>query len=167
MNSKIIIGVFASVLLLGALLWFVRSGTSDTAAVSLTSGSALSAEETYFDFGTISMAAGNVSHAFWVKNAGSEPVVLEKMYTSCMCTSASFLKDGKVRGPYGMPGHNSFIPKISETLGPDEEAVIEAVFDPAAHGPAGVGLAERSVYIETNSAESPTLELTFRAEVTR
>ncbi|MBI2039254.1 MAG: DUF1573 domain-containing protein [Candidatus Niyogibacteria bacterium] len=167
MNSKIIIGVFASVLLLAGLLWIARSDLQNTAAVSLASRSALSAEEADFDFGTISMAAGNVSHAFRVKNAGSEPIAIEKMYTSCMCTTATLTKGAQTFGPYGMPGHNSFIPRMNETLGPNAEAVIEAVFDPAAHGPAGVGLAERSVYIETNSAGAPTLELTFRAEVTR
>ena len=45
--------------------------------------------------------------------------------------------------------------------------MLEAVFDPAAHGPSGVGLAQRYVYLETNSAKSPKLEISFQAMVTR
>ena len=112
------------------------------------------------------MASGKVSHVFAVKNTGTEPVVIEKIYTSCMCTAATLTKGERTFGPFSMPSHG-FIPKIGMTLESGEEAAIEAVFDPAAHGPAGVGLAERVVYLETNAAKSPTLELTFRASVIR
>ena len=89
--------------------------------------------------------------------------MINKMYTSCMCTTATLIINGKIFGPYGMQGHG-FIPKINEALAPGEEAQIEAIFDPAAHGPAGVGPIERLIYIESSNA--PTLELTISAVVT-
>ncbi|MBI2317113.1 MAG: hypothetical protein HYU75_08940 [Betaproteobacteria bacterium] len=62
-----------------------------------------------------------------------------------------------------MPGHG-YIPALNEPLAPNEDAMIEIVFDPAAHGPAGVGPIERVVTIENNAA--PPLELALSAVVT-
>jgi len=109
------------------------------------------------------MATGKVNHAFKIRNAGIEPVVIGKMYTSCMCTTASLTIDGKQFGPYGMPGHG-FVPKIGQTINPNEEATVEVVFDPAAHGPAGVGRIQRAITIEHNAGQP--VELLFDAIVT-
>ena len=61
-----------------------------------------------------------------------------------------------------MPGHG-FGPKIDETFLPGEEAVIEVIFDPSAHGPAGIGTVERAVYLENDSGL--LLELLIKAVV--
>ncbi|MDP1719096.1 MAG: DUF1573 domain-containing protein, partial [bacterium] len=127
------------------------------------SAGALNAEETSFDFGSISMAAGKVTHMFKIKNATAEPVIVGKIYTSCMCTAASLINDGRRLGPFGMPAHGA-IPSIDEQIKPGGEAVVEVVFDPAAHGPAGVGTIQRVVTLE-NNAGAP-LELKFAAVVT-
>jgi len=63
-----------------------------------------------------------------------------------------------------MPGHAG-PSKTNITVKPGESVVVETIFDPAAHGPSGVGLAERSVYLESNSQKSPKLELKFSAVV--
>ncbi len=112
--------------------------------------SALATEETLFDFGTVSMGRGNVGHDFKVRNESGEPVEIEKIYTSCMCTAAYFVKDGKKLGPFGMLGHG-FVPSLRKKIEPGEEIVIAVVFDPAAHGPAGVGPVEREIYLEGKS----------------
>ena len=109
------------------------------------------------------MAAGKVSRAFTIKNTGTGSVMIEKIYTSCMCTAAKLTHNDKQFGPYGMPGHG-VIPRISESLATNDEATVEVVFDPAAHGPSGVGRIDRVVVIE-NSAGEP-LELAIRATVT-
>ena len=126
------------------------------------SGNVLSAQELLFDFGTISMAAGNVTHEFTINNSGTEPITIKRLYTSCMCTTASLITSQERIGPFGMPGHG-FMPRLNETILSGEEAIIEVVFDPTAHGPAGIGLAERVVYVE-NNAGSP-LQLKFKAMV--
>lgn len=105
------------------------------------------------------MAAGKVEHSFKIKNAGAEPVIIAKMYTSCMCTTASLLKNGKQFGPYGMPGHG-LIPKLNKLINPNEEAIVKIVFDPAAHGPAGVGKIQREITIENNTDQPLTLQFT-------
>lgn len=164
MNKTNVIGIVIAVAILGGIVWMARPDSgNNTASLPLSSAGTLKAEETNFDFGQISMAAGKVKHMFKIKNTGSGPVAIGKMYTSCMCTTAKLMMDNKQFGPYGMPGHG-FAPKINETMGPEEEATVEVIFDPAAHGPAGVGFIQRVVYLE-NDAGGP-LELRFSATVT-
>lgn len=163
--NKITIGIAAGVIAFAGIVWAMRPSSGDSVAVPSVSSSAgaISAEEENFDFGTVSMAAGKVSHLFRVKNTSQEAVVIEKMYTSCMCTSAALEIAGKAFGPYGMPGHG-FVPSIGEAVAPGAEAVVNVVFDPAAHGPAGVGRIQRAIIIENNAGEP--LELGFTALVT-
>ncbi len=123
----------------------------------------LSTSETAYDFGSISMKNGKVTHAFMVKNETGAPVTIAKMYSSCMCTSASLLRAGETYGPFGMPGHGA-IPRIDQTLAPGEEATVEVVFDPNAHGPAGVGFIRRVVYLEGTAGDK--FELRISANVT-
>ena|SRR3989338_2833287 len=173
-NKKIIylITGLAVVLLSIFLIVSIKDGASVSSVNNKENKSelvgALYAEEKYFDFGDISMKNGNVSREFKIENKGEGPVVINKVYTSCMCTSAFIIDEtGKKRGPFSMPGHGGGPAKTNIEVPAGKSAVIEAVFDPAAHGPAGVGLAERSVYIETNSPMSPRLEFSFKAAVSR
>ena len=122
----------------------------------------MSAAETSYDFGTVPMSKGKVTHIFKVTNSSAGPVIVSKLYTSCMCTEASLITEDKRLGPFGMPGHG-FIPKINESFNPNEEAEVEVVFDPAAHGPAGIGKIERLVTIEVENG-SP-VEFMFSAFV--
>ena len=160
-----LISILFSALALAGLIWFARADKAGTVKQDPTATvlSALIAPETSYDFGLVSMAKGTVEKIFKIKNTGSSPAVIEKISTSCMCTEASLIKSGREVGPFGMPGHG-FIPKINESLAPGEEAEIKVVFDPAAHGPAGVGFIERIVYIEER--DRLPLELKIRATVT-
>jgi hypothetical protein len=92
----------------------------------------------------------------------AENAVIRKIYTSCMCTEARLLLGGEVYGPFGMQGHGS-IPVINKIVAPNEEAKVEVTFDPAAHGPAGIGKIDRTVFIE-NGGGVP-VELHFTAFV--
>ena len=160
-NKKgIIVSVLAIALVLGGLIWFSRGSGRNNRQENLNSsgGGKLSAEESTFDFGTVSMSAGKVSHTFKIKNDGTELAIITKLYTSCMCTSAELMVGGKRLGPFGMPGHG-FIPSINQTVNAGESAEILVTFDPAAHGPAGVGPTNRTVYIEQKSGAEMRLEI--------
>lgn len=165
------IGIILFLLVLGGLIWVARpSGSADTASAPEADTKAraeagpLATEESEFDFGEVSMADGTVSHIFVVTNALNAPVTVRQVYTSCMCTTATLgVGAGKNLGPYGMPGHG-FTPRIKETIAPGKEFTVTAIFDPAAHGPAGVGRVERVVTIEYD--EGGPLELSFSATVT-
>ncbi len=155
------------VLALGGIALLMQSqsnGPSTAGAANSELGpSPLSVAETFFDFGTVSMGKGTVTHTFTIKNTLANPVKLTRLYTSCMCTKATYRSVSTTMGPFGMQGH-AFVPPLNVMLGSGETADIEAVFDPAAHGPAGVGQIARTVYLETESGAP--VELNFKAMVT-
>lgn len=80
-----------------------------------------------------------------------------------MCTTATIKKGEFSFGPFGMPGHGVNF-GLNQVVNPGEEIVIVAEFDPAAHGPAGVGPIERAVRVEIENGEP--LEFEFKAIVT-
>lgn len=158
-----------SAVILAIIIGFVwisrRSSENQNSQASLAGPSAFAIIESSFDFGKISMAKGKVSHDFLIKNSGIKSVNITKIYTSCMCTTAILkMSSGKEFGPYGMPGHGGFAPAINQIVAPGEETTVKAIFDPAAHGPAGVGLIERAVYVENDSGKP--VEIQFKAIVT-
>ncbi len=162
--NKTILLIAVAVLVLGGLVWIARPNSQDSEASSTPSNGTLTVEEANnYDFGTISMAAGKVTHQFKIKNTGADAVTINKMYTSCMCTTATLLIGDKKFGPYGMPGHGA-TPKINKAVNPNEEISVDVVFDPAAHGPAGVGRIQRAITIENNAGQP--VELQFVAVVT-
>lgn len=169
-RAKVIAGVGAFILLLGGLIFAAmpkpaaNTATVETRSIGSTSSAGrLAALTMAYNFGSISMARGKVSHRYLIRNTGAGPILIRKVYTSCMCTTAELVKGEKRSGPYGMPGHGR-IPTINEPMKPGEDIIIEVVFDPAAHGPAGIGPVNRVVTVE-NSAGRP-LELVLAASVT-
>lgn len=163
--NKILIGGLLGILVLAGLIWIARPGAESAASVpAATSNGVLAVQETSnYEFGTISMAAGEVSRMFTITNTSDEAVVINKIYTSCMCTTAMLSVGERRFGPYGMPGHGA-IPNIGQSIEPGAEVTVEVVFDPAAHGPAGVGKIARTVTIENNAGQP--VELQFSAVVT-
>lgn len=170
-KTKIIGGAVAVILALGGAIIYAQPGPAKKsmtavemvrADTAINSAGRLTATETKFSFGPISMARGKVTHRYPIKNVGTEPLLIRKVYTSCMCTTAALVKNGKKSDAYGMPGHTP-IPTINVPINPQEEAFVEVVFDPAAHGPAGVGPIERVVTLENNAGQP--LELEFAALV--
>ena len=163
MSPKIIsIGAIATFALLFGGLFFL-SRPQPKVTVNPQAIGQLSAGETFYDFGTVSMAKGLVTHKFTLSNSSPIPATVTKMFTSCMCTKAKLTIADKTWGPIGMPGHTA-IPNLAIQIEPGQEAVVETIFDPAAHGPAGVGNIERQVTIEQNG--QPPLQLSFKALVT-
>ncbi len=161
--KKIIILVITIVGIIGILVLFgaVNINSNDQSPKAF-GPAVLSASENSFDFGTVSMAAGLVKRDFLVKNAADKEIIISKIYTSCMCTEAVLKMNGESFGPFGMPGHGA-MPKLNKKIGAGEEAVVEVIFDPAAHGPAGIGMIERVVYLESSSGLP--LELKIKANV--
>ncbi len=140
-----------------------RPATEQPAAEQRGSVRALASVSPFHNFGNISMAAGKVSHRYWIKNIGAASLNINKLSTSCMCTDATLITRAGKKGPFGMPGHGP-TPRIEERLAPGESAQVDVVFDPAAHGPAGIGQTDRIVTIEND--EGLPLELRFSAMVT-
>ncbi|MBT4849481.1 DUF1573 domain-containing protein, partial [Candidatus Parcubacteria bacterium] len=123
-------------------------------------------EKIFHDFGTISMDQGKVATNFKVTNKGAKPVTIKEMYTSCMCTKVSLIVSGKESKEVGMKtkGVSS---KMFEEIKPGEEVEVKVVFDPNAHGPSGTGINRRSVFLETDSKNMPSIKLEFQANVVK
>lgn len=163
-TTKTVWGIALAVLALAALLWYAKPvGGNRGGEGSKNAPGVLTLDRNSHDFGTISMKNGLVRTAFSIKNSSNAPLSLDKIYTSCMCTEATLKIRGRTRGPFGMPGHG-FLAALRETLAPDEEAEVEVAFDPAAHGPAGVGMIQRAVMLESD--EETLAEIRIKANVT-
>lgn len=125
--------------------------------------STLIAAEPRHDFGEIPIDGGDVTSAFKLTNEADETVELAAVYTSCGCTTAVLeFADGSNAGPFGMPGHGA-MPEIERRIEPGESFDVQVTFDPAAHGPQGVGHIMRAVNIHTR--DGGTTELRITADV--
>jgi hypothetical protein len=181
MDKKTIVSLVVILIGLTGVVWWSKVADSRALQASIggshpattaTSESKLTAEETFYDFGKISMKDGNVSKLFKVTNSGTADINLTNISTSCMCTAAYLLReDGSKLGPFGMPGHGGTTDmpghgsgKAGEIIPPGESRDIEVVYDPNAHGPAGVGLVDRFVYLADENGQK--LELEIKAVVT-
>ncbi|MFA6077174.1 MAG: DUF1573 domain-containing protein [Candidatus Paceibacterota bacterium] len=168
-KNKIIVFIAVIVVLFIGLFLFGKPGKNENKKISVESGQAsavlaLKATETFYDFGTISMKNGDVSKTFKVTNETNTDVLIPSLTTSCMCTKAYFIEsDGRKKGPFGMPGMG-VIPKLNKTIKAGESADVEVVYDPNAHGPAGVGMINRFVYLE--DTEGNKLQFEIKANVT-
>lgn len=167
-TKKLIIPAIVALGILGLFAWgyIARGGTP---AVQGTSGSntsknSLVAREVFYDFGTISMKNGNVTKEFIVTNPTSQDIIVKTVVTSCMCTTAFIVEaDGSIKGPFRMPGMG-YVPPANETIHAGESRAIRVVYDPNAHGPAGVGAIDRFVML--TDVSGGTLELEIKALVT-
>ena len=147
MNKTFLIGTTGVLLLIGALFYIGQPKEEKSAYQGKAEiVSAFQVRESEFNFGTIRMADGNVNRVFAVRNAGETPMKIEKIFTSCMCTTAFAEQKGKRKGPFGMPGHG-VVPKANIEVAPGEEVGIDVVFNPNAHGPAGVGPFTRTIHL--------------------
>lgn len=178
MNKKNIILVLLAVVVLGGLmLWGknnqasapssqairAETGNSQVFSGQDSSSGVLSVSEKLYDFGKIPISGGKVSRVFRINNITGGDIKLESVTTSCMCTEAFIINGSSRKGPFGMPGH-SMVPKVNDVIKAGETRDVEVVYDPAAHGPAGVGYVDRFVYLVDSKGN--TLELEIKAVVT-
>lgn len=163
MDSKTIVAGAIVLLAIGGLLYW---GRADQAPRQTGSGgaSALVSADALHDFGTISMKDGNVETMFAVSNPTDKDITLASLTTSCMCTNAYIENGGERRGPFGMPGHGGPVPRANEVVPAGGTLDIAVVYDPNAHGPAGVGPIDRFIYLVDN--EGRELQLEIKANVT-
>ena len=164
--TKYVLFVGILIIALGALLLYARPDGQNSAGVSIRQEQGtLSADRAVHDFGTISMKNGNVSKTFTVANPTNEDIKISNLSSSCMCTNAYILNsDGSRKGPFGMPGHGGAATRANEIVKAGESIGIEVVYDPNAHGPAGVGMIDRFVYLEDENGNK--LQFEIKANVT-
>ncbi len=155
--------VSISIVGLAGLLWFGNSTPKNIVPEGNAAGVLVAAEK-FYDFGTISMKNGNVTKDFTVNNPTDKDVFVSTLVTSCMCTSAFIVApDGRSKGPFKMPGMG-YVPPANETIKAGESRIIRVVYDPNAHGPAGVGPIDR--FATLTDASDGTFQFEIKALVT-
>lgn len=159
--------ILVCVVIIGLFAWGYFSKGGTTASVQgvseqkqTDSKALLTVSEKFYDFGTISMKNGNVTKEFTVTNASDKDITVSTVLTSCMCTNAFIVaQDGNTKGPFGMAGHGGSVPPANETIKAGESRVIRVVFNPNAHGPAGVGPTNRFITLTDTSGNALQLEI--------
>lgn len=158
--SLLTIGIFVG----GALLVSKKSPPALVGAKD----AKLEIVEKNFDWQEIDYDKGIVKHSFKIKNVGTSVLELANLQTNCMCTTAKVIiknQNGEMENSpaFGMHSASSWVGKISPNL----EAEIEVAFDPAFHGPQGVGPVARIISFSTNDPENPAVELNLTGTVVK
>ncbi len=157
-EQKTILGLGLVALLIiagGVIAWQMKIFEPTPAKLS---NAVLMVSPEKFNFGEVSMARGNVSAKFELKNDSDEPLNISEIKTSCMCTVAEV--DGKTFGMHGNNETNIILPAKSS-----KEMLV--TFDPNAHGPDAVGPITRVISIRTNSGISPPKEIYVTGNVVK
>lgn len=163
-DKKIIIGLIVLTLLILGGGIFVLSSTSATPA-KITASQNAKAEilEKTFDWGNIPYSGGNATKTFVIKNTGSDILKLSGVKTSCTCTKAQITIDGKGSPYFNMHSTSGWVGEVA----PGKEAQLLVIFDPAFHGPSGVGPVERLISVETNDVQNQTIEFSLKGVVVK
>jgi len=162
MKKTIIITLLIMVGLTGLIWWGSKNQKPQIVDTGIES--ILIASEYVYDFGSISMKDGDVTKEFTITNGTDKDIFVPSIVTSCMCTKAFIVKpDGTTKGPYSMPSMGYVWPS-DETVKAGEKMIISVVYDPNAHGPAGIGFIDRFITITDEFKNE--LKLEIKATVT-
>jgi len=102
------------------------------------------------DLGDVSLAKGETSALFEITNTGKTDLIINKLDTSCGCTSAAVVYQGKEGPRFAMAGHGVESPTDwSVAIPPGEEAQLKVYYNPNIHKDFR-GTAIREIYIYSN-----------------
>ncbi|MDF1498639.1 MAG: DUF1573 domain-containing protein [Patescibacteria group bacterium] len=147
-RMKIFGTVAVLLVVIGAIFIFLGDGKGNDENEGIPK---LKISEKSYDFGDISMANGLAKHNFEIKNEGDGILEISNISTSCMCTTVTLEINGKKSPEFGMSGHGSNPVFWSEKINPGETAILEATFDPLAHGPNATGPITREIMMTSNN----------------
>lgn len=158
----IVLTISTLIILFGGI--FLVTKTTQTPEVTMSQNAkAYVVDPTSFDWGNIPINEGDATKTFIIKNTGSDVLKLMNVKTSCHCTKAYVTIDGKESPNFGMSGISSWVGKVA----PKKEAKLTVIFDPAFHGPQGVGPINRFVLVETNDKGNSKLTFTLTGTVVK
>jgi len=167
-DTKILFGVlvFSFLLIVGFAVWQggKESPAKEVGAIASVDIKDLEVSPASYDVGMIKMKDGNVVKTYEVKNTSTESMKLQRIATSCMCTKTKVKMGDKETREFGMEGMGDKNPPINLELPSGRTATVTAIFDPAAHGPKGVGPFDRTVFLYFSNPTG-TKELKFNGTV--
>lgn len=155
--------IFSFLLIVGlAAIFGGKEG--DEPAVAGMQLEGIEANPEFYDLGEVTLNGGLVTKEYEIKNTSGQALKLKKIATSCMCTQAKVSVNGRETKFFGMEHGMDKNPPITFEIASGEMAKVTVTFDPAAHGPQGVGPFERIVWL-TFSDPAGIKELKFNGTV--
>ncbi len=118
------------------------------------------ADHTYFDFGKVPQTKS--SHTFTFMNSGTGDLIINRIWTSCGCTTAKVVINGLSSPEFGMPGHGGYEGPWEATLRPGEIAELVVYYD--APSMPDIYIGERHVFVDSNDPATPELQFTIMVE---
>ena len=118
--------------------------------------------ETKKDLGVVNLKSGVVTTEFVIKNEGRSDLVIDKLSSSCGCTSASLVYQ-ETEGPrFYMAGHGHESPDANwkVAVAPGDEAKVKVYYDPSIH-PDLTGPVTREVFVHSNDPVDFETKLTI------
>lgn len=114
------------------------------------------------DLGTVGLKKGTVTTEFTIKNEGKSDLVVDKLSSSCGCTSASLVYQGKEGPRFYMAGHGHESPDANwkAVIAPGDEAQVKVYYDPTVH-PDLTGPVTREVSVHSNDPVDFETKLTI------
>lgn len=119
--------------------------------------------EQNYDWGTIDYDQGIVSQTFPLENNSQSVLEIYDVLTSCMCTTAQLITPSRTSPKFGMHEKSGTVFSVQ----PGETAQLKVEFDPAFHGPSGLGSITRTVTMRTNDSAHPQLTFTLTGQVVK
>lgn len=146
-DMKILIGsiVFTFVLIIGFAVWQAKKPQSQTTVNTAVLG--VTATPEFYNLGNVAINGGLVTREYEVKNTSDKTLKLSRIATSCMCTTAKVKMGESESRFFGMEMSGDRNPQVSLEIKPGETGKVTVQFDPAAHGPTGVGPFDRIVWL--------------------
>lgn len=163
-NKKVLIGfILVTVLVLFGGVFILSKTTTGGQINGVSANAKLTADEKTFDWGEIAYSGPDATKTFTIKNTGTEILKLTNIKTSCACTKAQVVIEGRSSPYFSMHTTSSWIGEIP----PGKEASLTVIFDPDFHGPSGVGAVERIISMETNDASNQKVEFFLKGVVVK
>lgn len=151
--------VFSVIIMVGGV--FINAKVSTPRNVSFNNNAKLQVDKTSYDWGNISMQKGKVEATFSIENTGVGDLKLYNVSTSCHCTTAQLFLNGVGSPLFGMNTKSAYVMVVPKGA----KAELKVVFDPAFHGPNGVGAISRRILVSTNDSSNAQLEFSLTALV--
>ena len=149
------------VILIGLYLIYTSTTTSPISVASYTSEDkerpVAKIAKDLFDFGSIKVSEKK-SNDFIIENVGKKPLQLSNITTSCGCTFAKVIYEGKESPEFDMHSKSNYMVEVE----PTKKAVVRVTYKP--YVMPVYGFVEREVYIKTN--DPLTSDLVFKVTAT-
>ena len=114
--------------------------------------------QTFFDMGEIKVSDVK-QQDYTLKNAGTKPLQILNVNSSCGCTAGQIIYNGETSKEYSMHSQSGFVTEIA----PGDTATVRLTYRPATMPVYGV--VEREVYVTTNDPENQKLVFSIKTKV--